>query len=248
VTGAHRLAGNGAELIRERALAARVQEALERVYQLDRVADVGDFLHGAGEGEREALLMREADDGVLEVTLRLPQLRRRSPDPALQAVPSGGVAEALSTPGRPFPGSGNGPTHDNNGDADLDALCQIIEGVSHFVYIVERARMQRGTTQLELELQAEVDKWLVLAASMRRLDVDGSAALRTRLYEHVVFEHDGATELGERYRVANDTANRFVRRLERDYVAPARFDELRVELRRFFQVGQEEKLRLGRAA
>ena len=203
-----RLDGNGVELVRERALAKRVQGGLERVYGLERVADVGDFLHGAEAGEREALLLREADGGDLEVTLRLPQLEE--------------------------------------GDAGLDALCQIIEGVSHFVYVVERARTNRETTQLELALQAEVDKWVVLGASIRAFDAVRSAALRAQLYERVVFEHEG--ELGERYRLANDAANRFVRRLEREYVDRERYGDLRAELRRFFQVGQEEKLRLGRAA
>jgi hypothetical protein len=209
VSDARRLAGNGAALVRERALAARVQGGLERVYQLERVADIGDFVSSAEEGEREALLLREAKDGSLEVMLRLPRLE--------------------------------------NGDADLDALCQIIEGVSHFVYVVERLRVRRGTTQLELELQAEVDKWVVLAASVRTFDVARSAALRARLYERVSFEHHGESELGERYRVANDAAHRFVRRLEREYVSHARYHEMRTELRRFFHVGQEEKLRLGRA-
>jgi hypothetical protein len=208
--GTRRLVGNGVELVRERALAGTVQEALERVYQLDRVVDVGDYVKEAEAGEREALLLREAHDGALEVSLRLPQLE---------------------------------------GEAGLDALCQIIEGVSHFVYVVERARVRREATQLEMELQAEVDKWVVLAASLREtLDVDRSADLRSRLYERVSFEHDEASELGHRYRVANDAANRFVRRLERDYVGRCRFGEMRVELRRFFHEGQEEKLRLGRAA
>jgi hypothetical protein len=212
VSCARRLAGNGAELIRERAVATRVQAALERVYRLDRVADVGDFLRGAREGEREELLVRETDDGAIEVGLRVPQL--------------GGAAES----------------------AGLDTLCQIIEGVSHFVCVVERARTGRSTTRLELELQAEVDKWVVLAASMRTFGVEGSAKLRARLYEQVAYEHDGESELGERYRVANDVAHRFVRRLERDFVSRARFDELRSELRLFFEVGQQEKLRLGNAA
>jgi hypothetical protein len=223
VTDARRLAGNGAELVRERALAARVQGALERVYQLDRVADVADFLHGAEAGEREALLLREANDGALEMTVRLPQLGRR-------AAHSAGASSS----------------EDKDG-ADLDAVCQIIEGVSHFVYVVDRASTQRGATQLELELQAEVDKWVVLAASMSCFDVERSGVLRSRLYECVSFEHNVETELGERYRVANDAAHRFVRRLERDYVEQARYGEMRSELRRFFRVGQEEKLRLGRA-
>jgi hypothetical protein len=210
VNDARKLEGNGVALVRERALAGRVQDALERVYQLDRVADVGDYLKEAAAGEREALLLRQADDGALEVTLRLPPLE---------------------------------------GEGGLDALCQIIEGVSHFVYVVERARRQREATQLEMELQAEVDKWVVLAASVASrgpLDVDQSADLRWRLYERVSFEDDEASERGERYRVANDAAHCFVRRLERDFVGRARFGEMRVELRRFFHVGQEDKLRLGR--
>jgi hypothetical protein len=203
------LAGNGVDLVRERRFAAKVQSALERVYRLDRVADIGDFVRGAKEGEREALLLRRAEDGAIEVSLQLPPLSAR---------------------------------------AGLDALCQLIEGVSHFVYVVERARAEREATHLELELQAEVDKWVVLMAGSPALDVGASSALRARLYEDVVFRDDVRTEAGERYRVANDTANRFVRRLERDYVGHARYGELRAELRRFFQVGQEEKLRLGRAA
>jgi hypothetical protein len=204
------LEGNGVALVRERALAAKVQGALERVYRLDRVADVGDFVAGAGEGGRESLLLREGDDGSLEVSLLLPILEAES---------------------------------------DLDTLCQIIEGVSHFVYVVERASRNREATQLELELQAEVDKWVVLAAAMReRFDEHRSAALRSRLYERVGYDHDATTETGERYRLANDAAHRFVRRLEREYVGRARFGEMRAELLRFFHLGQEEKLRLGRAA
>jgi hypothetical protein len=217
MSGELRLEGNGAGLVRERALAMRIQAALERLYLLDRVADVGDFVCSARDGEREALLLRVADDDALEVSVHLPPLEAQSPQPQERG-------------------------------AHLDTICQIIEGVSHFVYVVERARLGRGATQLELEVQAEVDKWVVLAASMRAFDADGSATLRTRLYERVAYAHDPDTELGERYRVANDVANRFVRRLEREYVGSARFGDLRAALRRFFHVGQEEKLRLGRAA
>jgi hypothetical protein len=209
VSGPHRLAGNGVALVRERALAADMQEALERVYRLDRVVDVGDFVRGIDAGERESVLVRESDDGALEMSVQLPRLQD---------------------------------------DATLDGLCQIIEGVSHFVYLVERARSQRTATQLELEMQAEVDKWLLLAAATSTFDVDRSAVLRERLYERVTFAQDVASETGERYRVANDVAHAFVRRLERRYVQGQQFADMRRELRRFFHQGQEEKLRLARAA
>jgi hypothetical protein len=134
------------------------------------------------------------------------------------------------------------------GGASLDVLCQIIEGVSHFVYVVERARVKREATQLELELQAEVDKWVVLGAALRGFDVARSAALRAGLYEQVAYVQGAQTEAGERYRLANEAAHGFVRRLEREFVARERFRDMRAELRRFFHAGQGDKLRLGRAA
>jgi hypothetical protein len=210
------LAGNGMALVRARAMAIRVQEALERLYRLDRTASIEDFVCGAEEGERESLLLREGQGGDIEISVRLPQLR----------------------------GDGD--------DLELDTLCQIIEGVSHFVYVAERARTGRSTTQLELELQAEVDKWVVIAQASRSFDASRSARLRARLYEDIVFMHDAdddrERELAERYRIANDTAHGFVRRLEREYLGRARFGELHAELWRFFHIGQEGKLRLGRAA
>jgi hypothetical protein len=44
------------------------------------------------------------------------------------------------------------------GGALSDLWLQVAEGVSHFIYLVERARVHLPVTQLELELQAEVDK------------------------------------------------------------------------------------------
>ena len=128
--------------------------------------------------------------------------------------------------------------------AGLDPLCQIIEGVSHFVYLADRARSGgREATQLELELQAEVDKYVILASALQDFDERTSRRLRERLYEDVAYVHEADTVEGERYRVANGCAMRFTGRLERDYVTRARFGELQGELRRFFHMGQGEKLR-----
>jgi hypothetical protein len=125
-------------------------------------------------------------------------------------------------------------------DDDLDGVCQIIEGVSHFVYVATRASQDRTTTALELEIQAEVDKYVVLAGDLETLDVDRSALLRNRLYERVTFNN---ASLEERYRIANDAALRFTRRLEKTHVAERRYSALRNELHSFFACGQEEKLR-----
>jgi hypothetical protein len=205
------LEGNGVGLVREIALASRIQRGLENLYWLDRAANVDDFVMHAEDGEREALLVHESEDGVLELALRVPRLREQ--------------------------------TIDVDDGAALDPVLQIIEGVSHFVYLADRASRERGATQLELEVQAEVDKYIVLAASLQDFDTGRSQKLRTRLYERVAFVHPEESVEGERYRMANGIARRFTGRLEREYVTPARFRELRDELRRFFHMGQGEKLR-----
>ena len=124
----------------------------------------------------------------------------------------------------------------------LDDRCQVIEGASHFLVVCERARSDRPTTHLELELQAEVDKWLVLSQG-GRLDPDDDAALRDALYEETEFLHDEATEHGERYRLANSLAARFVRKLSHAYARHGRHQQMRRELVRFFRMSQEEKMR-----
>jgi hypothetical protein len=209
------LAGNGVGLLRERTLATAIQGALERLYQLERVADVDAFVVRAGEGKREALMVRVAEDGAVEMSLRLPNLGRAEFDVAA--------------------------------DSDLDPLCQIIEGVSHFVYLADRAKDDRETTQLELELQAEVDKYIVIAAALGATSRESSETLRGRLYEDVSFEDAAGSELGDRYRMANRVAARYVRRLEHAYVRRGRIRELHRELRRFYRLGQEEKLRVAAA-
>ncbi|HVH45270.1 MAG TPA: hypothetical protein VM925_23115 [Labilithrix sp.] len=203
-TGTRALEGNGALLVREIALAGRIQRGLENLYRLDRAADVDDFVAHAGVGQREGLLVRETSDG-LELRLHLPKL--------------GDTGE------------------------ELDPICQIIEGVSHFVYLADRASRDRETTQLELELQAEVDKYVILAASLESFDERRSRRLRERLYEDVTYVHTEDTIEGERYRVANERARRFTGRLEREFIARARYGELRDELRRFFHMSQGDKLR-----
>lgn len=207
------LSGNGVMLVRERALARTVQTALERLYRIDDGTPVDAFVMAAEENEREALLVREHEDG-LEIALRVPAMRDAE-------------------------------------EHNLDSLCQIIEGVSHFVMLAERARTERATSHLELEMQAEVDKYVVLvAASASRegtFDLAKSMSLRERLYDAVTFVHSEASEIGMRYRTANRAAARFVRRIEREYAESRRIDEMREKLRQFFAGNQEEKLRLAAA-
>jgi hypothetical protein len=136
------------------------------------------------------------------------------------------------------------------GPVDLDRLCQLIEGVSHFVLVAERARRELPTTALELELQAELDKFVVLsgAAADHGGDWPSARAMRRRLFDCVRFIHPQGTELGDRYRLAHRLALRMVKVFERKCVSVAQRTRMRRDLRRFYRLGQTGKLSYARAA
>src|SRR5690606_27349228 len=100
---------------------------------------------------------------------------------------------------------------------------------------------------LELELQAEVDKYvtcLLTAPGAAGDAVARSAALRRRLFEEFTWEDDLDAEERDRYRVANDQAARYAHGLERRFVAERRL----AELRRFWRLPLDRKLDACRAA
>ncbi|HVU04467.1 MAG TPA: hypothetical protein VHE30_22070 [Polyangiaceae bacterium] len=131
----------------------------------------------------------------------------------------------------------------NDASARLDHHAQLVEGVSHFVYVAERARVELPATELELELQAEVDKFVVLAFEGTRLDAARARQASRALYGNVRHLHAEETERGHRYRLAATLAARVAGRLRtRSPGAQAL-----AFLRRFYRVGQAEKIRLATA-
>jgi len=125
----------------------------------------------------------------------------------------------------------------------LDGVACVAEGVSHFVYLATRAEADRPVSLLELEVQAEVDKFALLLLhlwrrGLRRL----SAALRRRLFERVRYRAHLAPEELQRYRTANDLAAGYARWLEGRFVARADADGLFRELRTTYRLGAGDKL------
>lgn len=125
----------------------------------------------------------------------------------------------------------------------LRRLACAAEGVSHFVYLATRAEAGRQVTLLELEVQAEVDKFVLLVLHLWRRGLRRmSPALRRRLFERVRYHaHLGADEL-HRYQEANRLGGGYARWLEGRYVSDADVDGLLRELRRSYRLGATEKL------
>jgi hypothetical protein len=123
----------------------------------------------------------------------------------------------------------------------LDDLFKVIEGISHFNYIVWRARQDKAVTLLELEMQAEVDKFVgTLLMALGQQDFEFARRLHGWLFDRVSFHPDLNADQLERYRAANDFAARFCHglrdRLERDSTRGMH------ELRRFYRLSQAEKI------
>jgi hypothetical protein len=126
-------------------------------------------------------------------------------------------------------------------DRNLGDFLLAVEGVSHFIYAVCCAKADRPVTQIELELQAEVDKY-VTCLLVTEPEVDVSAALRRRLFGEAEYEPDLDDEEQHRYRAANDNAQRYAAWLEDTFVARRRIPEMLGELRRFYRLGLAAKL------
>ena len=86
----------------------------------------------------------------------------------------------------------------------LDPFCVIVEELSHFHLIIERAQQNRQISQLELEWQGEVDKFLFSAIFLtkNKYSID-LKELQKLLFERVKLQPQN------RYHVANKKAAQF---------------------------------------
>jgi hypothetical protein len=123
----------------------------------------------------------------------------------------------------------------------LDDFWTALEGVSHFNYLAFSAQRDKSVTLLELEMQAEVDKFI--SAWLLALEQDDhalAARLHGWLFDEISFHPDLDHEQRERYRAASDYAARFCyglsRRLQEGNAGGLQ------ELRHFYRLTQAHKI------
>lgn len=219
------------------AVITRMQRELEAIYGLALPWRVEDFLLGpdaprprraGAAGPKEVLLVRQDEEG-LQLGLYL--------DPSL--------LELLSAhdPDDPSPAVITD---------SLGAFTTALEGVSHFVYLAYRALRDEPVSLLDLETQAEVDKFVTsLLHLWRRGRKEGSAQLRERLFHEVRYHPELNRDEESRYRTANELARGYCRRLEARFLTQGSPEGLLREVRRAYRLGGAAKrahLRLRAAA
>jgi hypothetical protein len=121
-----------------------------------------------------------------------------------------------------------------------------LEGVSHFVYVAWNAGHDRAVSLMELELQAEVDKYVCSVLLLRAQDPQRfPAELHRALFETAQVDPGLSGERFGLYRRANHYAARFCRHLAellRPVGAQAQA-RARCELRRFYRLTSAMKQR-----
>jgi hypothetical protein len=209
-----------------------LQNLLARLYDVELPYDVYDFLVtdrrdlacAEPDNDRreldEALVLAETPDGAGVALYLDPQL--------LQRLEAADPHEALT-------------------EKNLADYCTALEGVSHFVYSTWRLDRDSPVSLLELETQAEVDKYAVTVFLLARQLGGRSfpAQVHARLFDRVSFDTRLEPDQYERYRTAHRCAANYCRRLERRFVnrGVARIEAMVRELRGFYRLRHDAKLR-----
>jgi hypothetical protein len=206
----------------EAQLLVEVQRRLETLYALEPQAPVTEFLMaeedaaGLPGGGSRTLVSHDGDEIALGVVLEgAVRVHLARRDPRVQLD-----------------------------DTNLGPFCTLTEEVSHFVYLLFCARTERSVTQLELELQGEVDKYLTAAFLLSQQNEGAvSTRLRDLLFRHYRLGPGLSAEQEERYRAASALAYRYCGWLERSFLRRrAGLADLAREARRFYRLGQRDKL------
>jgi hypothetical protein len=208
-------------------LLSRLQELIGGIYDVRVAYDVYDFLvtdrgrlpraaHG-GLAEEELIVAQSADGTEVSLSLYLdPALLERlaNADPLVE-LHGGNVADWWTA----------------------------LEGVSHFLYLAWNAGHDKPVSLLELEMQAEVDKYVASYWLMRRqYPRHFPAELRRVLFERTRIDPRLAAERRRLYAEATRYAARFCRRLEQRLASVAHGErEVLAELRRFYRLSNARK-------
>jgi len=205
----------------------QLQGLLSGIYDLPQRYDVCDFLFTDRERlpasvrdtctDEQVLVLDEGEIASVGVFLDAQLLGRLAASNPLQALTAANIADYWTA----------------------------LEGVSHFLYLAWNVGHDRPVCLLELELQAEIDKYVSSWWLLREQDPQRyPSQLHRLLFERTRIDQGLAAQRCDLYREANQYAARFCRRLQRQLSAgsaPAQREALS-ELRRFYRLGRERKM------
>jgi hypothetical protein len=202
-----------------------LQDLLREFYALDVEYEVDDFVTS------DATLARALDGGGRQL------------DEKLLIAEGGGEAEVSLYLGAQLLERLDRSDPLTRLDADnLEDFWTAFEGVSHFTYYAWNAQLEKPVTLLEMELQAEVDKYIATTLLLARQGQRASHGLHHWLFglTHLDDRLDGPER--DRYRNANHYAGKYCRKLATAVARDANDERVQTELRRFYRYSQTSKI------
>jgi hypothetical protein len=128
-------------------------------------------------------------------------------------------------------------------DGNLAEYLIALEGVSHLHYVIWNIERENSVSLLELEIQAEVDKYVACAKLFS--DQQGGnvpAALHQILFDAVVYDQTLGAQAHSRYQEANYFAAKYCAALRRRFPGHHGQPSFLRELRAFYRLTQNEKI------
>jgi hypothetical protein len=124
----------------------------------------------------------------------------------------------------------------------LPAFSTAAEGVSHFVYLTLQALRDRAVSLLELEAQAEIDKFATCLLHLwKHGERRRSPELRARLFDRVGYRSGLSGDERARYGFANALARGYAAFLESRFVLDGCLQGLLAELRHSYRLAAADK-------
>ena len=199
---------------------------IDKLYVLDLNVDIRDFLVSretcdrlGGDPDRGSVLVRQREDEEVELGLYIDEAD-------LERLTEVDIA---STPMPP---------------ASFELLLLAIEEVSHFAYLAFSASREKRVTELELELQAEVDKYVTFAL-LHASENQGRVPrdLLDRLFSDFIVRPNLDDERRERYLAASSLASRYCASVVQQALeSETGLAPLLAELRSFYRLSQRGKI------
>ena len=207
----------------------KLQQQIEQIYEVDTSLNVSHFLitdpalaehYDTSENPRltnEKLLVAQTDDGI-DVALYLHNniIKHLEADDPMESL------------------------HEGN----LHQFWVALEGVSHFIYLTWNARHDREISLFELELQAEVDKFVTAILLLtQQQELSQPRSLLVKLF--IQLQYDATLEHREltRYTMANQYAYRYCEKLLSLFMEQGSEQKLFNEIRRFYRLTHHYKLK-----
>jgi hypothetical protein len=209
-------------------LIQQVQSQIEGVYGVRVGQKAADYLIG-GQELSELLQIGDGSDLPRELFLVNPSPQDDTLEIALYLNES--LTSNLAN---------NSPLKSLNSH-NVSDFCTLIEGVSHFVYYLHKMGLEHNVSQLELELQAEIDKYILLCLFSQGGDLPRHR-LMDLLFEDYYLHARLSPEQIERYETATSLARSFCYKLSKNFSR----DDIRpliARLRHFYFLPQDEKIR-----